>query len=167
MLWLIDTKLVVVHGGVDEIRGELPTIRETARGLTELLDQVALLKGTTVSLQTELGSILEKVTELVASDRRSSKPAASSYDAEEDSIRSAKVQTILPALREALSRLTVSFQICLILLFTNKIPRSTILRWTWSIKYQLEQHSLQIAWGRQVNIQSILFSPHLKFQQET
>jgi hypothetical protein len=112
MLWSIDTELVVVHGGVDEIRGELPTIRETARGLTELLDQVALLKGTTVSLQTELGSILEKVTELAASDRRSSKPAASSY--EEDSIRSAKVQTILPALREALSRLTVSFQICLI-----------------------------------------------------
>lgn len=114
MLRSIDTELVVVHGGVDEIRGELPTIRETARGLTELLDQVALLKGTTVSLQTELGSILEKVTELAALDRRSSKPAASSYDAEEDSIRSAKVQTILPALREALSRLTVSFQICLI-----------------------------------------------------
>jgi hypothetical protein len=103
-----------VHGAVDEIRGELPTIRETARGLTELLDQVALLKGTTVSLQTELGSILEKVTELAAIDQRSSKPAASSYDVDEGSIRNAKVQTILPALREALSRLAVSFQICLI-----------------------------------------------------
>jgi hypothetical protein len=110
MLRSIDTELVVVHGGVDEIRGELPTIRETARGITELLEQVALLKGTTISLQTELGSILEKVAELAALDRRSSGPAASSYEAEEDSIRSAKIQTILPALREALSRLTVSFQ---------------------------------------------------------
>ena len=71
LLRSIDTELVIVHGGIDEIRGELPTIRETARGLTELLDQVALLKGTTVSLQTELGSVLEKVTELAALDRRS------------------------------------------------------------------------------------------------
>jgi hypothetical protein len=107
MLQSIDNRLVVIREGVDEVLEELPSIRETAQGVTALLSELALLKGMTANLRTELSSVVEKVTEIANLDKasQSSKTPAERQLHEPQTTR---IQSVLPALRKALERLTVS-----------------------------------------------------------
>ena len=101
MLRSIDTRLVVVREGVDELLGELPSIRDTAQGVTQLLTELVLLKGMTSNLRRELSSVLEKVTEVANRDTGREQFLL-------DSSQSTEIQSALPALRQALGRLNVS-----------------------------------------------------------
>jgi hypothetical protein len=106
MLHSINTRLVVLHDGVDELLGELPNIRETAQGVNALLNELKLLKLVTGNLRTELYSVLEKLTEVASLDEG---PGQSSMSvSEQTATRIVGIQGTLPALRQALERLTVS-----------------------------------------------------------
>jgi hypothetical protein len=107
MLRSIDTRLVV-HEGVDELLGELPSIRETAQGVTQLLTELVLLKGMTSNLRRELSSVLEKVTEVASRDEGVDQSSISPTNLVPDGTQSTGIQSALPALRLALGRLTVS-----------------------------------------------------------
>lgn len=94
----------MVHDGVDELVGELSSIRETAEGVTELLKELTLVKGTTAGLRDELRSIFETVAKLANHGKGAGK---SSLSSESGSPQSIGIQRVLPALRHALDRLAV------------------------------------------------------------
>ena len=106
MLHSINTRLVVLHDGVDELLGELPNIRETAQGVAALLNELKLLKLVTGNLRTELYSVLEKLTEVANLDEGTGQPSMSV--AELNATQIVGIQGTLPALRQALERLAVS-----------------------------------------------------------
>jgi hypothetical protein len=107
MLHSINTRLVVLHDGVDELLGELPNIRETAQGVNALLNELKLLKLVTGNLRTELYSVLEKLTEVASLDDEGTGQSSVSVS-EQTATQIVGIQGTLPVLRQALERLTVS-----------------------------------------------------------
>jgi hypothetical protein len=122
MLHSINARLVVLHDGVDELLGELPTIRETTHGVAALLNELKLLKQMTGNIRTELCSVLEKLTEVANLDQGIGQPAISM--AELSTTQMVGIQSTLPALRQALERLTVS---CLILTRNIRVRADAML----------------------------------------
>jgi hypothetical protein len=106
MLHSINTRLVVLHDGVDELLGELPNIQETAQGVNALLNELKLLKLVTGNLRTELYSVLEKLTEVASLDEGTGQSSMSV--SEQTATQIVGIQGTLPVLRQALERLTVS-----------------------------------------------------------
>ncbi|CZR65429.1 uncharacterized protein PAC_15329 [Phialocephala subalpina] len=102
MLQSIDTRFVVLDDGVNKLQGALPDIRETAQGITEILNEVKFLRQMTGDFRTELFSVLGRLFEVANLDKSIGKTSESL-----DAAQIVEIQNTLPALRHALERLTI------------------------------------------------------------
>jgi predicted nucleic acid-binding Zn-ribbon protein len=92
--------VTITRNSVNEVVEELPALRETARGVAALANELSNIKSTTLSIRTELSAVLEKVTKLTE--------YLSQTDEREAVAAEINITEKLTSLREAIENLSVS-----------------------------------------------------------
>jgi septation ring formation regulator EzrA len=106
----INIEIVTVRSGLDDVVRELPGIRDTARGVTTMINEMPVLKGEMTALHAELSTVSGTVTTIHDQLPVVSQNVAAIND-EIPQIRDnvTIIRDELPALRNLLEQLSVSF----------------------------------------------------------
>jgi len=93
----------IARNSVNDVVEELPTLRETARGVTVLLSELKGIKSNTLSIRNELFAILEMVTRLTNLHIHAQQPT----DGIDEDLSNHNFSSKLKALRKGVENLSV------------------------------------------------------------